>query len=365
MKKKPKIPDRRFRHRHKMFLLLLSGALLFQWGKIDAFAAAKEIKTVNIRVTSKLEAGSKLPDIKLETTTVSDGEVAVDAGGSKYSVSEAEWTDKSSNELKASEEPQMKVTLEPEDVSEDYFVSSYKKANVKISGGTFVSARRDGDDLVVTLRVNGIKGDYAAPEDAWWNEKSLGQAKWEKPDNTSGYYEVQLYRGKSKVYSVSQTSAVQYNFYPYMTKTGEYTFKVRTVPGTDSQKKYGGKSEWIESGELSITDRYVSDGKGQQSKNPSAKSGTTKKTMYGITDFRMALYAGVHGSRSTDTGIILMLMARCLQAGRRQQITGIICMIPGKWRPDGQRSMVSGIISGHLRKMGIHREPWLMEAGRS
>jgi len=49
------------------------------------------------------------------------------------------------------------------------------------------STRRDGDELVVTLRVKGIKGDYAAPEDAWWNEKSLGQAKWEKPDNTSGY----------------------------------------------------------------------------------------------------------------------------------------------------------------------------------
>ena len=48
----------------------------------------KEIKTVNIRVISKLEAGSKLPDIKLETTTVSDGEVAVDASGGKYSVSE-------------------------------------------------------------------------------------------------------------------------------------------------------------------------------------------------------------------------------------------------------------------------------------
>ena len=118
-----------------------------------------------------------------------------------------------------------------------------------------------------------------------------------------------------------------------MTKTGEYTFKVRTVPGTDSQKKYGGKSEWIESGELSITDRYVSDGKGQQSKNPS--------------DFRMALYAGVHGSRSTDTGIILMSMARCSPAGRRWQMTGITCMVPGKWQPDGQRSMDSGITSGH------------------
>ena len=143
MKKKSKIPDRRSRHGREMLLLLLSGVLLFQWGKIDAFAAAKEIKTVNIRVTSKLEVGSKLPDIKLETTTVSDGEVAVDTSGGKYSVSEAEWTDKSSNELKAAEEPQMKVTLEPEDVSEDYFVSSNKKADLKISGVTFVSARRD------------------------------------------------------------------------------------------------------------------------------------------------------------------------------------------------------------------------------
>ena len=154
MKKKSKIPDRRSRHGREMLLLLLSGVLLFQWGKIDAFAGRqKRIKQVNIRVTSKLEVGSKLPDIKLETTTVSDGEVAVDTSGGKYSVSEAEWTDKSSNELKAAEEPQMKVTLEPEDVSEDYFVSSYKKADVKISGGTFVSARRDGDELVVTLRV--------------------------------------------------------------------------------------------------------------------------------------------------------------------------------------------------------------------
>ena len=44
----------------------------------------------------------------------------------------------------------MKVTLEPEDVGEDYFLASYKSSEVKISGGTFVSARRDGDNLVVT-----------------------------------------------------------------------------------------------------------------------------------------------------------------------------------------------------------------------
>ena len=59
-----------------------------------------------------------------------------------------------------------------------------------------------------------------------------------------------------------------------MTKEGEYTFKVRTIPGTDAQEKYGKKSDWVESGELEITDRYVSDGKGQQSGNASVVKGT-------------------------------------------------------------------------------------------
>ena len=100
-----------------------------------------------------------------------------------------------------------------------------------------MSARRDGDELVVTLRVKGIKGDYAAPEDAWWNEKSLGQAKWEKPDNTSGYYEVQLYRGKRKFTASPRPVRFEYNFYPYMTKTGEYTFKGTHSTGNGFPKK--------------------------------------------------------------------------------------------------------------------------------
>ncbi len=44
MKKKSKIPDRRSRHGREMFLLLLSGVLLFQWGKIDALQQQKRLK---------------------------------------------------------------------------------------------------------------------------------------------------------------------------------------------------------------------------------------------------------------------------------------------------------------------------------
>lgn len=49
-----------------------------------------------------------------------------------------------------------------------------------------------------------------------------------------------------KVECLKKTS---YDFYPYMTKAGSYIFKVRTVPGTETEKKYGKKSEWTESAE--------------------------------------------------------------------------------------------------------------------
>lgn len=254
---------------------MLAAAVCF-FSPAMAFGATKPISSVSVRVDSKLEAGGKLPDIGIGGSA-SEGGVSVSSSGSTYHVSEAEWVDKSKNELKASEEPQMRVTLEPEDVSEHYFPASYKSSSVKISGGTFVSARRDGDDLVVTLRVKGIKGDFGQPEEAFWNENNLGEARWEEPENSSGYYELQLLRDGKQVYKVAQTSSRQYRFYPYMTEAGDYTFKVRSIPVTDAQKKYGGKSEWTESGELTITERYVSDGKGKEESEQALRPGTSER----------------------------------------------------------------------------------------
>lgn len=244
----------------------------------DALAATKPINSVSIRVSSKLKAGNALPDIQTGSGSAAEGGVVVSSSGSTYSVVSAEWLDSGSKELMAADEPRMKVTLEPEDVSEYYFLASYKASSVKVSGGSFVSAKREGDNLAVTLRVNPVTGDYDSPTDVYWNEKNLGEAVWEKPENTSGHYEVQLLRNNKNVFKVEDTTATRYNFYPYMTQTGEYTFKVRTVPSTDIQKKYGKRSDWLESGELEITDRYVSDGKGQQSSSPEAVKGTQEKT---------------------------------------------------------------------------------------
>ncbi|MFR1832433.1 MAG: N-acetylmuramoyl-L-alanine amidase family protein [Lachnospiraceae bacterium] len=258
----------------RLWGLILAGVLGLSLSQ-TVFAGSKAISSVSVRVDSKLEPGFELPDIEIGSGSAGERGVKVSVSNSRYHVTEAEWVD-STRELETGDEPRMSVTLEPEDVSENYFLASYKKSSVSISGGTFVSARRDGDDLVVTLRVKPVKGDYEEPLDAFWYEDNLGVARWEKPDNTSGYYEVQLYRDGKSVYKVPGTSSLQYNFYPYMTKAGNYMFKVRTIPKDSSQSKYGGRSDWIESGELQITDRYVSDGKGQQKPGSNVVHGAKK-----------------------------------------------------------------------------------------
>ena len=240
----------------------LAGGLCWIADPVTTWGATKPIGSVSIKVDSRLESGSGLPEIELGSSAVSGG-VSVSESNERYDVTEAEWTDQSGRELGIADEPQMRVTLEPTDVSEHYFPATYKSSSIKISGGSFVSARRDGDNLIVTLRVRGVKGAFAQPGEAYWNEKRLGEARWEKPVDTSGHYEVVLYRNGKQVYKVEQNSALQYDFYPYMTEKGDYTFQVRVVPSTELQKKYGKKSEWTESGELSITGRYVSDGNGR------------------------------------------------------------------------------------------------------
>ncbi len=258
--------------------LALTVVLLAGFLPVDVMAATKPINTVSVKVNSKLEAGKSLPDIVIGSGSPEDGGIIVTKDSANYTVVEAEWVDKPSEVLNAADQPRMTVTLEPVDVSEHYFLASYKESNVKVSGGSFVSAKRDGDNLVVTLRVNPIRGDYDMPKDAYWNEKNLGEAKWEPGENDSGYYEVQLLRDGKNVHKVDKTTSKNYNFYPYMTKAGDYSFKVRAIPGTDFQKKYGKKSDQLESGELQITDRYVSDGKGQQNAKSTVKKSSDDKT---------------------------------------------------------------------------------------
>lgn len=235
-------------------------------------AASDAIKSVSIKVTLKIEAGDRLPDIQIEKT---DGEACVTSGGNQYKITDAEWVTSTTKDMTVGEEPKMNVTLTPSDEHDVYFKSSYEAARIRVTGGTYVSAKRKGSDLVVTLRAKPIKGLYAEPEDVGWKDTRLGQAVWSKGDNTSGAYELWLYRGKKIILKKEQVKSTTYNFYPYMTEEGTYSYKIRSVPYKQEELKSGKKSGWVQSDELVIRDRDVSDGTGKESDKA---SGTQEST---------------------------------------------------------------------------------------
>ena len=224
--------------------------------------ATESIDLVSIKVGLKIEAGDRLPDIQINKT---NADAYVASGDKKYTVKEAEWVTSSSKDMTIGEEPKMNVTLTPSDEYDAYFKSSYEATKIKVSGGSYVSAKRSGSDLIVTLRTKAVKGLYAEPEDVGWKDTRLGQAVWSKGDNTSGAYEIWLYKGKSIILKKEQIKATTYNFYPYMTAEGTYSYKIRSVPFKQEELKNGTKSGWVESDELVIRDRDVSDGTGKES----------------------------------------------------------------------------------------------------
>lgn len=224
-----------------------------------AASASSTISSVSITVEVEFEVGDRLPDIE---TSNSSGGTRVYSSNNKYSVSDAEWVTSESKDMTIGEEPKMKVYLQPE--SDYYFKGSYQSSNVSIKNGTFVSAKKSGDELVVTLKTKPIKGTFAEPEDAYWKDSGLGNARWEEAeDGGSEYYDVYLYRGSSTIKKLEKTKSTSYNFYPYMTKAGTYSFKVRSVPANDTDEKYGKKSDWVESDEQYVAEEVVSDGSGQ------------------------------------------------------------------------------------------------------
>ncbi len=255
---------------------VLAAGMLIAAMPLETLAATKYITSISLKVHTNLDAGDSVNDGDNIGIENGGGEgTYVYTTGSRYRVSAAEWAN--DKNIGIGDEPKMYVWLEITDDAYDNeykFRSSYSSSNVSVSGGSYVSSSKSGSDLKVTIRVSGIKGTYDAPENAEWGN-SRGRATWDKGDDSTSYFDVYLYRGSSVVKKLEDYNGTSYNFYPYMTKEGDYTFKVRTVPHTESEKKYGKKSDWTESDDQYIDEDDVSDGSGQTSDNGSTPGGGT------------------------------------------------------------------------------------------
>ena len=249
------------------FLLSLLCMVLFA---IPAFAkdSTSTITNISIKVDqnlSKLEAGSSLGNISESDFSTGNTD--------RYHVDAVQWVESGNFDvLRVGSEPKVLLYLVADskeknngDVINYQFAGAYSSNNVRVSNGSFVSAKRvSGTELEIVLQLKPISGSFDAPENLAWSASSLGRATWSQAENSSGYYEVKLYREGRQLAKIT-TDALSLNFYPWMTEEGNYSFNVRSIPYTDSQKKGGKASEDAESDTLYIAANNRSNGDGKYS----------------------------------------------------------------------------------------------------
>ena len=117
---------------------------------ITSLAATKTISSVTIRVGTDIEAGDTLDDgidVYSNSLEVRTGSYAA-TNSERYSIRDAEWVTSTSKHLTVGDEPKMRVYIYIDD--DDYaFRGTYSSSNVKIKGGTFISAK----GLLMNLRL--------------------------------------------------------------------------------------------------------------------------------------------------------------------------------------------------------------------
>ncbi len=243
-----------------MIFLMMVLAMAFAMTAYGADA----VNSLRIELDISPSPGDSLPELHHGYTGDSGCEVMIPSND-RYDITSAKW---SSNVDEVTLGGSYTIKIQLETLNDYRFNSSYSSSKVHVSGGTFVSAQRSSRDrLVVTVKTKPAKGTFEEPDDAYWettrqSSSRLGIAKWSRVSGAA--YDVYLYRGSKQVHRVNDHKGTSYNFYPYMTTKGDYTFRVRAVAGDDETSKYASSSEWTYSDEVYVDEDHVSDGSGKE-----------------------------------------------------------------------------------------------------
>lgn len=251
----------------------------------------KDISSISIRTNFNIDYESVntdgVPDITYNSSGNNSDMVSV-YETAKYEIENCEWYSDGTNEFEIGGKPKVVVYLVTKDYtgstssSNDYyyrFLSSYSSSSCFISNAEFVSSTRlSTSTMKLVFALKGLKGTFNPPQSAIWAD-DYGNAKWE-PANVcdSGYYDLILYRENSTVARIDKYKGTTYNFSSYMTREGDYSFKVRTTAGTDNQSTYGKNSEYLDSGAITIDESIIAkikNGVANTQYNPTGGSGAT------------------------------------------------------------------------------------------
>lgn len=252
----------------KMLFMLLTVGLMLMGMSITSLAATKvpetrtPISTVDVNVTSYIQSGDE------------EGHIEVTTSNSQYSIGNTDWGTMPSSGWTVGDEPKIKIYLHAR--SGNYFDKTVTTKKVVVNGAVITGVKKADNDetLVVSVKLTPVKGTLDEPANVEWVGYPLGKAAWEKAANANAY-ELKLFVNDQLVHSVEKCVGTQFDFYPYMTYSGKYVFRVRAIPVSSAESKYITPSEWgyseeqyLDSEEV-VHNRYNENG-GNTADNPSS-----------------------------------------------------------------------------------------------
>lgn len=239
---------------------------------INASVIYKDINSIRIMTNFNLDyetlSTEGVPEITYNNEGINEDMVYINST-SKYEIESCEWYSQNDREFEIGGSPKVVVYLVTKDYdttnysgNNDYyyrFLSSYSSSTCYITNGYFVSASRlSNSNLKIVFSLKPLKGNFNPPDSAYW-EDERGNARWDSPNICdSGYYDIVLYRDSTIAARIDKYHGNSYNFAGYFSKEGDYSFKVRTVPGTDNQSISGKSSEYVESGSIRVDSSIIS-----------------------------------------------------------------------------------------------------------
>lgn len=270
------------------------------WKKgMAALVAACVMGSAFVGTALAAEERTKITSVRLNVESsiaVGDdsGNVSVTAeGDANYSVDDVEITNDDGEWLDG-DVPNVMITLR---AKSGYYFSSKSSSVFRFTGddadyvrASYVS-NSDKEELEVTIKLDALTGSLDI-DSAQWEDDNSPIATWEEADGAKSY-QIRLYRGNSSVTELISTSNNYFNFASYITRTGDFTFKVRAV---NSKSK---KGSWTESDELSVDDYELN-----SIKNGSYGTSTSTSTSSGsagwIKDNVGWWYRNTDGSYTTN-----------------------------------------------------------------
>ena len=232
---------------------VLAGALMLFTAAFGMTAYAdKAIKTVGIKVTGTVNAGSPIGDEKLE----------IKPQGSRYTVNHYEVLNEGPS-WRETDVPDIKIHLQAED---GYYFRVNAASQVHIDGAEYVTATREDNAYALIVEV---KLPSLALQASSINEANLTNttASWTESLG-AGSYETKWKRDGKTIGVVRTVQGTSHDVSSFFTKAGVYSFQVRGV----SAQNPDFRGAWTESNDIVVTEEMAS---AQRAKNAAAESAGT------------------------------------------------------------------------------------------